>query len=841
MSVVDALSQETRYEYDSRNRLVATINADGTESQSRYDFDNNLIGNIDGNGNRTTSLYDARNRLIRSIDALGNVTQYTYDVVNQLIAVTDSEGNQTRYEYDELGRQITIIDALGNETRTEYDKVGNVMAEIDALGNRIEYEYDAQNRVISVTDPNNGETITAYDKVGNVVAIIDPVGNRTSYTYDARNRLLTETNQLGATRSYKYDAVGNQIEVTDRNNRVRSFTYDALNRPKEEIWLDEEGNPIRTITSTYDSGSQLTKISDSDSTYTLTYDLRGRLIAMDNAGTPGVPNVVLNYSYDSNGNLLEMTDSLGGITTYTYDELNRVSKIAQNGSGVSEKRVDFSYNTLGQYEAINRYSDLDGTNLVIGTTYVYDELNRLSSLTHSNGLSKNVAFYNFAYDAASRITQITDIDGITNYNYDERNQLIGADRSDENNPDESYSYDANGNRISSHLHSNYTTGDNNRLESDGVYNYEYDGEGNLIRETEIATGNVREYEWDWRNRLVSVVDSGEVTQSVSYTYDVFNRRIAKTVNGVVTYFVQDSLDNLSNVVLEFVDEDGVAGAAEPVLAQRYLHGPGVDQVLVQEDENGTSLWHLGDQLGTIRDLANNSGEVVNHYTYNSFGNLIAQTDDEVENRYLYTGREFDSETGLHYYRARYYNAATGKFISLDPIGFNAGDSNLYRYVGNSPIGFIDPFGEMRTFDPSHPDCIALARKINNIRNDIQKRLTEINQNPLNLPETCPGGKPRESVQGHRDIVRDLEKTLQKRIQQYMNMCGGPPPGVPAVVPAPAPAPQGQPNNNLVSDLTDYFQELLDGASKGTLTPQQWAILILLLATTPIGTPAPGPI
>ena len=239
------------------------------------------------------------------------------------------------------------------------------------------------------------------------------------------------------------------------------------------------------------------------------------------------------------------------------------------------------------------------------------------------------------------------------------------------------------------------TGGNNQLESDGIYNYEYDSEGNLIRQTEIATGAVREFEWDYRNRLVALVDSdalAEVTQSVSYTYDALNRRISKTVDGSVTYFVHDSYNSLSNVALEFGDEDGVAGSVEPVLTQRYLHGSRVDKVLAQEDGDGNLLWHLGDHLGTIRDLVDNSGELMNHYIYDSFGNVIAQTDNTVENRRLFTGREFDVETGLYYYRARYYYSPTGRFLGLDPIGFEAGDSNLYRYVGNSPVDLIDPSG-----------------------------------------------------------------------------------------------------------------------------------------------------
>ena len=103
--------------------------------------------------------------------------------------------------------------------------------------------------------------------------------------------------------------------------------------------------------------------------------------------------------------------------------------------------------------------------------------------------------------------------------------------------------------------------------------------------------------------------------------------------------------------------------------QRYLHGPMVDQVLVQEDSTGNILWLLTDHLGTTRDLVDNTGTVLNHITYDSYGNMLNQTNTAFDTRYLFTGREFDGETELYYYRARYYNSELGRFISQDPIGF----------------------------------------------------------------------------------------------------------------------------------------------------------------------------
>ena len=107
---------------------------------------------------------------------------------------------------------------------------------------------------------------------------------------------------------------------------------------------------------------------------------------------------------------------------------------------------------------------------------------------------------------------------------------------------------------------------------------------------------------------------------------------------------------------------------------------------------GNVTWHVTDHLGTVRDLVDGSGTVLNHITYDSFGNVVGESDGSVDSRYLFTGREWDEEIGLYYYRARYYDAGIGRFIGEDPIGFDGGDWNLYGYVGNSPLTRIDPFG-----------------------------------------------------------------------------------------------------------------------------------------------------
>jgi RHS repeat-associated protein len=160
-------------------------------------------------------------------------------------------------------------------------------------------------------------------------------------------------------------------------------------------------------------------------------------------------------------------------------------------------------------------------------------------------------------------------------------------------------------------------------------------------------------------------------------------------------------DRDDNILLRFVEDDGGAR-----LTNRYLHGPAVDQILADEqyeitddpyNEEGDVLWALTDNLGSVRDLVSydaqeEATDIRNHITYDAFGRTIAETVAGTNLIYAYTGREYDAETGNYYYRARYYDPDTGRFLSEDPIGFDAGDANLSRYVGNDPVNHVDPAG-----------------------------------------------------------------------------------------------------------------------------------------------------
>ena len=705
-ATVDALGRRTETVYDSRNRLTGSVrkNAAGVvlnQFGSLYDGTNNATGSIDANGKRTNTVYDKRGRRTREIDALGNVTRFIYDAANQLAAQVDAKGNMTRFIYDDLGRRIKVIDANGNSSQTVYDLNGNVIARIDTNGNRTESRYDNRDRLIRSYDANNTIvpetarkfTETKYGRVtigGKVYAqtqIIDPNVNATTYVYDGLGRLSTDTNQLGKTRTYKYDAIGNQLEIIDRNGTTRSFEYDVLNRQTKENWL-AAGTVTRSFTSQYDVLNRLVDVTDQSiaggvgtklSQYGYSYDDLDRLKTIDNLGIGGVARVLLTYGYDANGNIKSVTDTiagtLSGTTAYDYDALNRATQITQSGVGITNKRVNMTYSAVGQMETLQRFT---GTQAVATSTYSYnDPLNRLTQIQHANATGATLSSFAFTYDNGSRIKKITNADGtFVNYDYANNDELKGADYSPTNRIDEAYTYDSNGNRTNA----GYVTGGNNQLSADAKYDYTYDDEGNLKTRRDRSTNITRTFTWDYRNRLTSVVEGG--VSIASYAYDANNQRISKTTGGVTTRYVYDR----SNVALEFT------AATNPNI--RHFYGTEVDQILAQDKGSGNVSWQLTDQLGSVRALVGSDGSLRNRFEYDAFGNVVSTmpgaTDDS---RYRYTGREFDAETGLNYNRARYFDSFSGRFIGQDPIGFEARDSNLYRYVGNSPLHIVDPSGK----------------------------------------------------------------------------------------------------------------------------------------------------
>jgi RHS repeat-associated protein len=167
-----------------------------------------------------------------------------------------------------------------------------------------------------------------------------------------------------------------------------------------------------------------------------------------------------------------------------------------------------------------------------------------------------------------------------------------------------------------------------------------------------------------------------------FTFDIENRRIGKSVNGTQTWYGYDGQNS-------YADFNGSGS-----LTMRYLTGAALDSLYARFDGTNTG-WYLDAMLGSVRQVANTSGTVLDALTYDSYGQILTESNASNGDRFKYTGREWDSEIGQYSYRARHYNPFDGRFTKQDPIGFRAGDSNLFRYVKNEPTTATDPQGQFR--------------------------------------------------------------------------------------------------------------------------------------------------
>jgi RHS repeat-associated protein len=352
----------------------------------------------------------------------------------------------------------------------------------------------------------------------------------------------------------------------------------------------------------------------------------------------------------------------GSTNTYNYDTLNRLSTLTNSLTG----QFGFGYDALSRRTQLTRPNG-------INTNYSYDSVSRLLSVLHQAGSTTlDVASYGYDY-AGNRTSKTNYLNNISEgYTYDPIYQLTQVTQGASTT--ESYSYDAVGNRLSSQGVNPYSYNTSNQLTATPSGSYTYDNNGNTLTD---ASGKT--YTWDFENRLVQVVNPGVGT--TTFRYDPFGRRSQKSGPLGATNYLYDGA-----ALLEELNNSG------NVLA-RYSQGALIDEPL-SVLRSGTTNYYQADGIGTVTSLSNSTGGLANTYTYDAFGKLTGST-GTVMNTFQFTGREWDNETGLHYYRARFYDAATGRFLSEDQLRFGSGSSDFYPYVSNRPLNNSDPSGLCR--------------------------------------------------------------------------------------------------------------------------------------------------
>jgi RHS repeat-associated protein len=225
------------------------------------------------------------------------------------------------------------------------------------------------------------------------------------------------------------------------------------------------------------------------------------------------------------------------------------------------------------------------------------------------------------------------------------------------------------------------------MTNDGVWTYTYDAEGNQATKSD-GSGNTWTYGYDLQNRLTSAVETnGAATLArATYVYDALGKRLEAddyTSSGGTTTVTRFAYDG-ANVLADLNGSNG--------LLMWRVYGDRTDQVVARESAAGVVAGYLTDRLGSVRNLVDAGGSLLDTIAYDGFGNRTSESSPANGDRYGFTARELDSVTGLGYHRGRWYDPKTGRWTSQDPLGFDAGDGNLYRYVGNAPANATDPSG-----------------------------------------------------------------------------------------------------------------------------------------------------
>jgi RHS repeat-associated protein len=756
------------YTYDALNRKLTHTNGLGFTETTRYDAVGNILETVNFRGYATRFAYDAVNNKLLITDALAGQTAFTYDALNRQLTSTDAKQHTTVFTYDAVGNRLSMTLPEGQAAHYSYDAEANRLTLTNAKGDVTSFTYDALNRQLTSSDPLKHVTRFIYDAAGQKIGQTDANGNSQHSAYDALGRLAAVTDALGYVTRYTYDPVGNQLTITDANAHTTTYTYDALNRqvkevnPLGKVWTnayDPEANIIekkdangQVIRYQFDAENQITAIHYPLATQdvTLKYDPNGNLVSMhDGVGTTSAAydaldrmtrvtdayNRITRSSYDAVGNRLSlmypsgalvgyrynannwlaaMTDARGGVTSYTYDPdglptradypnstwtsktFNRDGDLLSETNGTrynAQVITAFTYtlDAVGnRLQTVETYSSGQARKIV--TTYKYNARNELTASVEAyDGPPAYKVNSLFTYDpAGNRLSMATDRDtgpkgpktkmATTKYVYDAANHLLSS-------TDARYTYDANGNRAAK-----YTLG------------------------TPAAQNRLETYTYDPENRMTvykrAFEKSGKVEQTVLNIYDGLGRRLNKgtqEASGVVKW-TQYTLDGFGYDQIAEYPQTG-----SPRITQLYR---GLSNQLVSMDEiqgagAGSQYWFANDGLGSVSAATKQNGQSIHEYFYTPYGELIDKNGHAEDssswtnphNHYLLTGKEWDEQSQLYYFGARFYDADAGVWLTQDPYrGEINSPMTLHRtlYVRNNPVNRIDPLGFFEQTPASQP-------------------------------------------------------------------------------------------------------------------------------------------
>ncbi len=646
---------------------------------------------IDPDGKVVASFADGLGRTIAVVDQLGKKSTSQFDSGGNLLKSINALSKETIYTYDGLGRQLTVKDPLNNTQTTVYDPdTGQVTQRKDAKNVSTYFAYDGMGRNTTTTDRLGKVTTRTYDSAGRLGTIVDAQSKTTTYGYDLLGQRTSVTLPDTSSKTFEFDAAGRVTKVTLESGITQKTIYEFSGVVDKIEYRDDSNTLTGTDDFTYNALLQRTAAT---SRYGVvngwTYDDLGRTLT--ESTTYSGKTYTVGYGYDSRGRLEEITYPSGRKAEYTFDERSAIDLIKWDSAQIENRGYDDTgrltsvdrpgVDETRGYDDAGRLTSIGNTN--VGTaTYTYDANHNKLSESWSGAMAawsfttENGGTYTSGYDAEDRFR---------NFIQSGQSKSLYLDRSDIGNIT---NYQMNSNN-------SYRTYNNvHALTNVGGTGQTFDDDGNLT-----ASYHGHTLGWDETGMLKQVVvpssPSAGFEGTNEYGYDATQRRIFKKITRSST--IAEHVVSIyagPNLIAEY---DAGANAGSP--SQEYVYAQEIDSLVLLVRSGGSQkLTITRNQQWSVTALCDlSAGTVLERYTYDAFGKrtILAADGSTVRSTssynmpFGYTSRQHDPETGLMYFRARYYDPSTGEFLSQDPLEYVDGMSQYRGYfVG---VG-IDPFG-----------------------------------------------------------------------------------------------------------------------------------------------------